>query len=301
MGYSYTFPLAPPRPPGLAYPVYGLELNGAGDHSVVLRSSDELDKKHAFKRLSIALALLGVYEGVGLIERAPGSIDGYSSSPSVEVYTEPALSPEVAEAVRRLERANDPYQVQACFTYSRALALTTTPESAIIEFFKVIELHIKHLAWSRALDPGAARNVLVDKIILSKRVRDALRVRRLLDPGVLELVYEMKEVRNKFVSHGGVRPAVAELFGDPEGSGQLLEEAAFRYDPELHYGPGFFERVVNDIALVAAFVFTLIQGLEPHVCVPPGRLSGSSHRVRETLTAAGATWISPSQGALEPR
>ncbi|WP_077490668.1 hypothetical protein [Sinomonas mesophila] len=301
MGYTYTFPLAPPRPPALAYPVYGLELNGAGDHSVVLHSPEELDKKGAFKRLSVALALLGVYEGVGLIERAAGSIDGYSMSRSPEEYVDPALSPEVAEAVRRLRRANDPYQIQACFTLSRGLALMAAPESAITEFFKVIELHIKHLAWSRALDSGAARNVLVDKIILSKRVRDALRVRRLLDPGVLELVYKMKEVRNKFVSHGGVRAAVGELFGDPEGSAQLLEESEFRYDPDLHYGPGFFERVVNDVALVASFLFTLTQGLEPRVCEPSGGWSQASDRVRETLSAAGATWISPSQGALEPR
>ena len=301
MGFTYTFPLAPPRPPGLAYPVYGLDLNGAGDHAVVLRTAEELDRKGAFKRLSIALALLGVYEGVGLIERAPGSIDGYSARPSPEEYPEPALSPEVAEAVRRLRRANDPYQVQACFTLSRGLALVAAPESAIIEFFKVIELHIKHLAWSRALDAGAARNVLVDKIILSKRVRDALRVRRLLDPGVLELVYRMKEVRNKFVSHGGVRAPVGELFGDPEGSAQLLEESEFRYDPDLHYGPGFFERVVNDVGLVAAFLFTRMQGLEPHVCEPSGGWSQASGVVRDTLSAAGAMWITPSEGRLEPR
>ncbi|GAB4100764.1 hypothetical protein [Sinomonas halotolerans] len=301
MGFSYTFPLAPPRPAGLPYPVCGLDLRDHGDHSVVLHSPEELDWKAAVKRLSVALAVLALHEGVGLIERAPGGIDGYSVSASSAACAEPALPPEVAEAVRRLELANDPYQVQACFTLSRGLALMATPESAIIEFFKVIELHIEHLAWSRALDPGAARNVLVDKIILSKRVRDALSVRRLLEPGVLELVFRMKEVRNKFVSHGGVRPPVGELFGDPEGSAQLLEESEFRYDPELHYGPGFFERVVEDLALLAAYVFTLTQGLEPRIREAPGGGSRASAGVRETLSAAGVTWISAGLGPHAPR
>ena len=150
------------------------------------------------------------------------------------------------------------------------------------------------------MDPGAARNVLVDKILLSKRVKDNLRVRRLLDEGVIDLIYKMKEVRNKLVVHGGVRAPVAELFGDPEGSAELLEESAFRYDPDLHYGPDFFERVMNDLALVASYVFSLTQGLEPRICTPPGGWSRSSTSVRYTLSAAGATWISPSDGTLEP-
>ncbi|MDQ4503458.1 hypothetical protein [Sinomonas sp. ASV322] len=295
--YAYTFPLVPVPSSGLEYPVYGLDLGGDGARSVVLRCSDELDRKAAFKRLSMALALLGVYEGQGLIERSSGT---FSAIPSEDEPGENRYSQDVTDAILHLERSNSPYQIQACFTLSRGYALLADPESAIIEFFKVIELYIKQLAWVRRLSEGAARNVLVDKIILSKRVKDDLRVRAVLAPDTINLIYRMKELRNRFVVHGGVRPMVAELFGDPEDYGQLLEESAFKYDPGLQYDPAFFDRALNDLSLVGAFLFSKMQGLEPLVCVTPERWSRSSPRVHDVLEAEGVRWLRPGTGRLRP-
>ncbi|WP_415854702.1 hypothetical protein [Sinomonas sp. G460-2] len=295
--YAYTFPLVPASSPGLAFPVYGLDLGGDGAGSVVLRVGEELDRKGAFKRLSVALALLAVYEGVGLIERSPNGL-GFSVAPSPDEAPEFRPSQEVLDAVHRLERSNSPYQIQACFTLSRGYALLSDPESAIIEFFKVIELYMKHLAWAHRLSEGAAKNVLVDKIILSKRVKDDLRVRAVLEPETINLIYRMKELRNRFVVHGGVRPTIAELFGDPEDYRGLLDQSAFKYDPDLHYGPTFFERTLNDLSLVGAFLFSKLQGLEPWVFVTPERSSRSSPHVRDVLEAEGARWISSDPGRL---
>src|SRR5579859_5070063 len=178
--YIYTFPFSPLRASSREYPVFGLDLRANGAHSVVLRARDELDRKAAFKKLSIALALLGVYEGQGLIERPPGGVGDFSAAPSADELEEFRYSQEITDTIKKLEKANTPYQIQACFTLSRAYALSSDPESAIIEFFKLIELYIKHLAWVRRLSEGAAKNVLVDKIILSKRVKDDLRVHRVL-------------------------------------------------------------------------------------------------------------------------
>jgi hypothetical protein len=291
--FRYTFPLESPSLNGVGYSVYGLDLEAPPAESVTLRTRRELDEKEAFKRLSVALALLGVFQGIGLIERGRGDTGTFSFSASQDDYEEQRYSPRVEAAIRKLEQANDPYQVQACFTLSRALALVPDPESAIVEFYKLIELYVKHLAWVGRLDRGAAKNVLVDKIIFSKRVKENLKAHRILNQETLDLAYRMKEVRNKFIGHGGMRPPLGELFGDPEGYGQLLEGAAFKYDPELQFGPNFFERVRNDVMLMAGFLFSRMQGLEPVVCVTPDHWEQSSRRVRDVLTWAGAVWIEP--------
>jgi hypothetical protein len=140
----------------------------------------------------------------------------------------------------------------------------------------------------------------VDKIILSKRVKDDLRVRAVLPPDIIDVVFRMKELRNRFVVHGGMRATIGELFGDPEDSRKLFEEAAFRYDPSLHYGPDFFERSLNDVSLVSAFLFSKMQGLEPLVHVRPGCWSHSSERVRQVLAAQGARWLGPGERRLAP-
>lgn len=298
--YAYTFPMVAVPDLGLDYSVYGLEVRGDGTRSAVLRVRDELDRKAAFKRLSVALALLGVYEGKGLIERPSREAGGFSALSSAEELEDVTYSRDVMDSIHRLERSNSPYEIQACFTLSRGYALLADPESAIIEFFKVIELFIKHLAWVRRLSEGAVKNVLVDKIILSKRVKDDLRVREVLAPDIINLIYRMKELRNRFVVHGGVRPAVAELFGDPEDYRQLLEESSFRYDPNLQYDPAFFERALSDLSLVSAFLFSKMQGLEPWVCVTPERWSQSSSQVHEVLAAEGVRWIGPDPGRFQP-
>ncbi|WP_138416256.1 hypothetical protein [Sinomonas gamaensis] len=262
-----------------------------GDH---LRSGEELDRKATLKRLSVALAVRGVFAGVGLLEGEAGFGD-FAASPSAGELQEHRYSVHVEAVITKLEQANGPYQIQACFTLSRALALVADPESAIVEFYKLIELYIKHLAWTGALDPGAAKNVLVDKIIFSKRVKDSLRVHKVLDEETLDLAYRMKEVRNKFIGHGGMRPPLGELFGDPEGYGQLLEGSAFKYDADLKFGSDFFERVRNDVMLMATFLFTKMQGIEPYVCVTSERLAHSSKRVIDVLTRAGRSGSNPIQ------
>jgi hypothetical protein len=298
--FRHTFPFVPPAHSHLDYSVYGLDLTDNRMPSVVLRSREVLDRKGAFKKLSVALALLGVYEGVGLRERASGGIGGFHSSPAWEDYEESNYSPQVAAAIRLLERANDPYQVQACFTLSRGLALASDPESAIIEFVKLIELYVKQLAWGGDLEPAAAKNVLEDKIIFSKRVKEDLRARRILTEETVDLIYKIEEVRNKFVGHRGMRPLLGELFGDPEDNRGLLDQADFNYDPYLEYGPHFFERFLNDVMLMGGFLFSKMQGLEPLVCVTPGCWSQSSKRVHDVLTEAGAGWIGPNQNRLTP-
>lgn len=80
--FRYTFPFVPPANSHVFHSVYGLDLADDGMPSVVLRSREVLDRKGAFKRLSVAFALLGIYEGVGLAERASGGIGGFHSSPA---------------------------------------------------------------------------------------------------------------------------------------------------------------------------------------------------------------------------
>lgn len=299
--FRHWFPLLPSPVFGVSDPIYGLDVAGDGGHSVVLHSRKELGQKEAYRRLSVALALLSVYFGAGLKERAPGAIGGYFAAPSHEESGEHIYREDVMATIGQLERANDPYQIQARFTLSRGLALISDPESAIIEFFKLTELYIKQLAYAGALDPAARKNVLEDKIIFARRVKEDLVARGILTEELVDLIFTMKEVRNKFVGHGGMRPALGELFGDPENYEQLLEQSPFRYDPYLRYGPDFFERVLNDITLVGGFLFAKMQGIEPLVFVRPGCWYQASSHVQSVLAAEGAQWISHDESRFLPR
>ncbi|MGO4856874.1 hypothetical protein [Arthrobacter sp. 2MCAF14] len=161
-------------------------------------------------------------------------------------------------------------------------------------------MYVKQLAWVGDLGAAAAKNVLVDKIIFSKRVKEDLKARTILTEEMVDLIYKIKEVRNKFVGHGGMRPLLGELFGDPEDNRQLLDKAEFKYDPYLDYGPHFFERFLNDVTLMGAFLFSKMQGLQPIICVTPGCWSQSSRHVHDVLTEAGSGWIGPHQNRLTP-
>lgn len=298
--FAYSFPLVSLLADNGNPSVYGLDVGSDGAKAAILRASEKLDQKATFKQLSVALALLGIFQSVGLIESLPGEVDASAWSASEHEYEMPRYSPRVEAVIRRLEQANGPYQIQACFTFSRALALVPDSESAIIEFFKLIELWIKHVAWSGRLDPHATKNVLVDKILFSKRVKEDLKQKRILKTETVDLIYKMKEIRNKFVGHGGMRPTIGGLFGDPEDYQQLFDESQLRYDDELHYGPGLFELLLNDVMLMASFLFSKLQGLEPLVCVRPGCWTASSQRVRDVLADAGAVWIAPDPDAFRP-
>lgn len=298
--FRHSFPLVPAPVFGVTHPIYGLDLAGDGGHSIILRTREKLDRKEAFERLSVGLALLGVYFGAGFKERASGGLGGYFASPHPDEYEEPTYSEEVMKTIVGLEQARGPYQIQARFTFSRGLALLSDPESAIVEFSKVIELYIKQLAWSRQLPLAAAKNVLEDKIIFSKKVKEALVAEKILAVETVDLIYCMKEIRNKFIGHGGMRPALGELFGDPENYQQLLERPEFKYDPYLQYGPDFFERILNDLTLIAGFLFAKMQGLEPLVFARAGCWNQGSAHVHNVLTAEGVQWSTYEESRFAP-
>lgn len=298
--FRHSFPLLPSPIYGVSHPIYGLDLSGDGAHSIILHSSRELNRKDAFERLSVGLALIGIYFGSGLNERAPGAIGGYSVSPSEEEFREQIYSDAIMKTVSQLERANAPYQIQARFTLSRGMAIISDPETAIIEFFKVIELYIKQLAWTGVLGHVACKKVLEDKAIFSKPVREALTVEANLTKETVDLIFNMKEIRNRFIGHGGMRPTLGELFGDPENYQRLLDQAAFKYDPYLTYGQDFFERVLNDVTLLAGFLFSKMQGIEPLIFMRPGCWYQGSEHVRKVLESEGVQWVSYDVSAFEP-
>jgi len=284
---------------GPVYPVYGLHFRGTPAHSVFLRSKEQLDKKGAYKKLSIALALLAMFDEEGLKARANGGIGGYTAGVVNETYAEESYGGFVTSVIQQLKAAEHPFQIQACFTLSRAFALLNDPESAIIEFFKVIELSIKHAAATEQLTYSTAAAVLKGKIF-GPSVRDELAQKVGLKAETVDMIFRMKNVRNKFIGHGGVRPVIGELFGDPEGYGRLLEDPAFLYDPYLKYGETFFERVLNDVSLIARLLFCRMQGLAPFISSAPGCWSEPSPHVLEVLRTEGVTWRPFHPSELEP-
>lgn len=288
-GYKYMFPLLPLPVHDGKLPVLGLHFRGTHAHSIYLHSAQQLDEKHAYKRLSESLALLAIFDLVGLRARPTGGIGGFCGGPAESVDLGAVLTGAPHEMHAGLAAADNSFQVQACFTLSRAFALQGDPESSIIEFFKVIELFIKGLAYEGKFGPDASFDVLRGRLFSGKVIAE-LNSGALCSPELAKMIYIMKDVRNRFVGHGGIRPTIGEVFGDPESNHDLLEEERFKYDPFLHYGEQFFDRFLNDVSLVARFLFCRMQGVEPILKTGPGCWSSSSEHVSKLLEDEGATF-----------
>lgn len=293
------FPLVPLPDHEDNYPVNGLHFRGTPAHSVYLHSKTSLDEKGAHKKLSESLALLAIFELVGLRARPSGGIGGFSGGPMEIIDMGAALISPVDQMHLGIAAAGNSFQIQACFTLSRAFALQNDPESSIIEFFKVVELFIKDMAYASKLSPRANADVRNGKIF-SRNVISDLEAGLACGSELAKMILITKDIRNRFVGHGGVRPTVGELFGDPESNHELLENNRFRYDPFLHYGENFFERFQNDISLMARFLFCRMQGVEPILKTGPGCWSTPSEHVSKVLQDEGAKFSFMFPSVLSP-
>lgn len=267
--YTYNFPYTTNANLNRQYGVHDLYIYNRLPF-ISLLSSKMLSKKESYMKLSVSLALLALFENEGFTSRPISAIGGYNNGVIDEVYIENTYPDEIQGYIDRLYKSNNSFQIQSRFTISRALAIMWDPESATIEFFKVIELYIKNCAYTGLFSDATARKVLADRPNpFTKEVKDELINKKLLDMNTVEVIFKLRDIRNRFIGHGGVRPVVAGIFGDPENNKIKINCPEFQYDDMFTFGEPFYEKVMYDIEVIAVLLFCKLNNIKPvHLNIP---------------------------------
>ena len=247
-----------------------MQSHQAGAPFITVNSSQILTKEQSYFKLSIALALFSLFEKEGFSPRPIGGIGGYNNGVVDERYVEDAHNAKVREYIAKLNDAKSPFQIQSRFTLSRAHSIMRDPESAIIEFFKIIELFIKENAHQNKLSEQACGDVF-NKFpkVFSENVKLSLND-GILDTETVNVIWKLKNIRNRFVGHGGIRPMVADIFGDPEDNAKAINYSDFNYDTHINFGEHFFEKIMYDIEVLAVILFCKLNGVSPIYASIPG-------------------------------
>lgn len=298
--YRYNFPYGVGVNTEKGYDVYGLRVCEGGAPFLTVHSARLLTTKDAYFKLSVSLALLSLFEKEGFSPRPIAGIGGYNNGVTDEVYEEVKHSELVQGYINSFNTASSPFQIQSRFTLSRAYSMMQDPESAIIEFFKIIELFIKENAQQGRLSEAACADVFAKfPKTFSNNVKDSLK-NGILKPETVDAIWKLKNIRNRFVGHGGIRPMVAEAFGDPEENAKAINYAEFTYDIPSDFGEHFFEKIMYDIEALAVILFCKLNGVEPIYVSVPGCWWQPSGTITEIMGAEKVSIIQLYPSELEP-
>lgn len=293
LGYLYLLPFHSMINP--TENIFGVSLFSELGPFIEFYSDTQISEADVYRQVSKVLSIQALIMGQGVADRNPGSVGGFYEVRSVRKeygdVTNPSLL--VQDLYNSLCDDADSFQIQSRFTLSRAYALSSDFESSCIEFFKIVELYVKHLAYSSRLSP-----VATDQVKGGHLFRDSVK-KDIIDKGFIStrlfgLLENIIVVRNFFVGHGGVRPVVGRLFDDPEFAQRVklfkgIQERD-NYDLTLNdYNDSpLFRRIGADFSLLSRFIFCKLQGISPVLVYEPMCWWGASSQVLETLRDEGA-------------
>lgn len=286
--YHYYFPYDAPANLSRDYGIHDLYFNDPNIPFIILKSDKELSESQAYEKLSISLALLSLFEKEGFLARPVSAIGGYNCQKQNAPYKATKHSAEINEITKNLYMSNDSFQIQSRFTLSRAHALFRDPESSITEFFKIIELFIKYCASTGVFSEKASRDVLArSPKLFTDEVKKELVEKEMLQSKTVEVIFKLKNIRNRFMVHGGVRPVVAGLFGDPEDNKTGIKFSEFQYDNEYIFGEPFYEKVMYDLEIIAVILFCKLNNIKPIYSSVPGCWWQSSEVIANIIVDEG--------------
>lgn len=273
--------------------VHDLDLSH-GSPFISLYSDTLLTKKQAYFKLSIAFGLYSLFEKEGFLPRPVGGIGGFNAGVEDSLYENITHSTLIKPYIDGFKRSTNSFQIQSRFTLSQAHAMMRNPEAAIIEFFKIVEIYIKNCAYTGVFTHATAARVLDPRSpsIFNNNVKRELVDSGQLNANTVDVIFKLKNVRNKFVGHGGIRPTVASIFGDPEDNRATVSYAEFQYDSSFNFGEPFYEKIMYDIEVVAVLLFCKLNDIPPIYLTIPGCWWQPNEVIETILIAEGVERIS---------
>lgn len=305
-GYLYLLPFHPID--DSTKDVLGVSLSSLNPF-IELYSDTQLSEAEAYIQVSKSLSISALFMTRGVIDRNSGAIGGFCEMRSSHKnYGDVSDLPDLARAFYdELDYEADSFQIQSRFTLSRAYALSSDFESSCIEFFKIVELYVKHLAYTSQLSDGATRQVTSGSVF-GCAVRKDIVDKGFISSELLYLLDNIRGVRNFFIGHGGVRSVVSRLFGDTEAGhrvevfkkaqnkvglldGHGLEGHFYDLKLDDYEDSPLFLRIGADFSLLSRFIFCKLQGVTPVLVYQPMCWFEASREVISILERDGATFI----------
>lgn len=283
--YVYLFPMT--LISDLNYPVHDVQYDTDDNLPFIqLKSVGWLSDREAFKKLFVSLSVMSLYLDKGVNTRPIEGIGGFCKEIVDESYQPVIHKPKVNNLIKILEKCEDPFQIQAGFTLSRAYSSFQDSETAIIEFFKIIELYIKFNAYNGKLSTASFEAVKRFNLFDNSVKTDLVNILGLKDTTV-ELIWDIKDLRNKVIGHGGVRPYLSAHVRDPEGHHTTIARVIRNYDPLIKFDEGFYEIIKYDSAVLARLLFGKMCDFKPINLLAPGCWWQPTQRVQSMAKYEG--------------
>lgn len=256
-----------------------------------LESATKISSKNAYKKLSEFLAALALKSQIGFVKKDSEAIGGYHCDNKRTTASKDCSGIEIQELADRLSASNSAFQIQSCLTLSSAYALQAA--ESYMEFFKIIELYVKYLAESGGFSENVSNSILGrngSQQIFGQAVYDKLSC--FMGQDVRNLIQGHVKIRN-YLSHGTIKPEIAEYFGDPENNIEKFREQG--YSPELS-DKLLFEQMIRDIEPLAILIFSRLNNTEAVFTRQPGCWGQPSSKTMHVLCEAGLGTVEHQSG-----
>lgn len=295
-GYLYHLPFYPiANPPD---PVLGVHFDSARGPFIQLYSDSPLSEYEQYVRISKALSVVALFSEKGTSDRQAGGVGSfYEERCSQKLYGEVSdLTPLARMVYVGLDCEASAFQIQSRFTLSKAHSSSLNFESSAIEFFKVVELYIKHLAYTSQIGPksvAAVKGGFLFKDVVKQEIID----RGFLSSELFDLLDNLRAVRNFYIAHGGIRPFVSRIVDDPERDNRVRVfnnlVAGHGYDLHLdsYFDDPLLTRIGVDFSLLSRFVFCKMHDVDPVLVYRGMCWWTASDNVMEVLKQDGAIFV----------
>ncbi len=261
-------------------------LNFNDDHSpfnCFIQLEENASNIDAYKTFFETISILSLYTLIGTDRRKDGAIGGvesYESNPSNNFPNN--IPDDVNETLILLKKCSNPFQIQAGINISRAYYYYNCPEISLLEFFKIIELAIKYYSYQSKLS-AASVSAVQRSSLFHTNIKDDLISKLGFHEDTIDLVWNIKDIRNRLIGHGGVRPEISNYFGDPERNNKTLDVILKKYNSFLQYDSTFFEYLFYDMEILSRLFFCKICNIPPFLIAVPGCWNQPSDRIRSVI------------------
>lgn len=263
-------------------------ITGDFPYGVTVKTKTRIPTKEALHIFFETTAIIALYLKQGGLRRSVGAIGGYHEGVESGKIIQPKLNVDLKQVLSQLQKCNNPFQIQCAFTLSKAYAIEDI-ELRILEFFKIIEIATKYYASRKIFSTQVYNQIFNQGKLFTPEVKTAWA--NLLQEETIDFVWGLKDIRNKTVGHGGIRPDVSMFIKDPESNYLKLKKFFIKFNDFIPSEERYYEVLDVDIELVARLLFCKICSIEPFYFKLPGWWFIPSSRVLQILSQEGMSEI----------
>lgn len=253
-------------------------------YGATVKTKNRISRLEAHHIFFETTAIIALYFKLGGLRRSVGAIGGYHEGVESGETIQPSLIQNLDLVILKLQSCNDPFQIQAAFTLSKAYAIEDL-ELRTLEFFKLIEIAAKYYASNNYFNAQVATQIFSHGKLFTPEIRSAWN--SVLGTDTVNLMWGLKNIRNKTIGHGGIRPDVSMFVNDPEDNYLKLKKFFVQFNDSVPDEEHYYETLEVDIELVARLLFCKICNIDPFYFRLPGWWFIPSNKLLSILSNEG--------------